>query len=601
RSLAELTAGAQALPAAMLEQIVDRADGVPLFVEEITRSAAEASGRAGGLDRAAPGATMRRAQAEIPSSLQTSLNARLDRLASAKEVAQVAAAIGREFPRALLADVTGYEPALLDRLLGALVDAQIVHHHPGGSADSFRFRHALIQDAAYATLLREGRRELHARIAVALETSFPERCATEPEVLAHHLAEAAQPSRAIDFLLRAARLAIERSANREALAHLARGLTLAALVPDPAEQARQEYWVQLTRYAPLVASESYSSPEIESTVARALHLAERLGTATGLFPVLYGRVSYAMVAGEPVRAQTMVASFFELAEQQDNEEAILIGTRMIGACAVVTGRTAEARLWLERAAALYDPDRHRALAYSYGQDSRTVTLGYLVLALWHQGEVEEAQRLDTVAMAEAEAMAHANTLGIAFTYAGALLHALLRRDEVVRCSAERLSRLGTEHRLPLWSAVGRYFQGWALAYRDDHPRGIADMHAGLEAMLALNVRLFRPIFLTWLAAAHGRNGEPEVGLGLLDEADTQARTGGESWLAPETLRVRGELLLLVTPDQAGAAARSFADAATLARRMGSRPLEARALAQAGLHRDARGVAAIAGAGTPAQT
>ncbi len=284
--MAEKVTGGKVLPAEVLQQIVSKTDGVPLFVEELTKMVVES-----GLLREADGhyeLTGPLPSLAIPTTLQDSLMARLDRLATAREAAQLGATLGREFSYELIRAVSPIDEARLQQALAELVEAEVLYQRGLPPQARYLFKHALIQDAAYQSLLKSTRQQYHKQIAYVLEERFPETTETQPELLAHHYTEAGLVEQAIIYWQQAGQRATERSANVEAISHLTRGLELLKALPDTLERARQELTLQVTLGMPLIAAKGQAAPEVERTYTRALELCRQIGETPQLFPVLAG-------------------------------------------------------------------------------------------------------------------------------------------------------------------------------------------------------------------------------------------------------------------------------------------------------------------------
>jgi predicted ATPase len=381
--------GNKALPANIRQDIIERTNGIPLFVEEMTKAVleAESQGAVEHLAAAVPSSAL-----AVPASLQASLMARLDRLGPAKEVAQIGAAIGREFSHSLLAAVvrkpeTDINPAL-DRLIAAgLLFQQGVPPHA-----SYLFKHALVQDAAYGTLLREPRRVLHARIAEILESQFTEIAENQPELLARHWTEAGLIEKAAGLWGKAGQRSLERSALAEASAQLTRALAQIATLPSTPALRREEIKLQVAVITPLMHIKGQTAPETKAALERARLLmqhAEALGEAAEdpllIFSVLYGFwvANYTAFNGDVLRE--LAAQFLKLAERHGTSGPLAIGHRVMGNSLLAYGDIAEGRAHLDRALALYDPAEHRRLATRFGQDAGMAILCHRALALWMLG------------------------------------------------------------------------------------------------------------------------------------------------------------------------------------------------------------------------
>ena len=370
--------GNKPLPASIRQDIIERTDGIPLFVEEMTKAVleAESEGEARQTAAAVPSSAL-----AVPASLHASLMARLDRLGPAKEVAQIGAAIGREFSHALLAAVAGKPEAELASALDRLIAAGLLFRQGVPPHATYLFKHALVQDAAYGTLLREPRRALHARIAETLESQFTEIAENQPELLARHCTEAGLIEKAAGLWGKAGQRSLARSALVEAVAQLTRALDQIATLPATPALRREQIKLQVALITPLMHVKGYAAPETKAAAERArllIEQAEALGEPPEdpllLFSVLYGFwvANYVAFNGDVVRE--LAAQFLALAEKQGATVPLMIGHRIMGISLVCTGDIAEGRAHFDQAIALYDPAEHRPLATRFGQDARVSIL-----------------------------------------------------------------------------------------------------------------------------------------------------------------------------------------------------------------------------------
>jgi predicted ATPase len=569
-----------AIPQPVVDEMVAKSDGVPLFLEEVTRSILATGARLS-------------ATVAVPASLHDSLVARLDNLSSVKRLAQFAAALGRSFSRSLFEALAPFTPAEIEAGLGQLTAAGLLLLSDSDGERVYLFKHALLQDAAYQSLLKGARRKYHQQIAEGLARKFPHSAVNDPELLAHHFTEAGDVEQAIDYWMKAGKRAKERSANAEAAAHFERGLQLVETLGEGKQKAALEFALHVGSIAPLTALKGYASPEVERAFGRALELSPQVPESAETFTALSARLSYLLVSGQIDRARLYNQENVRLAERLNDRGSLITAYRGLGVVHLLSGKAEEARPQLERALSLYDPEQHRKLAFVLGQDARVTGLSYLVLVLWHLGRIEEAARCHTEALEAVRELGHHNSTGLALTYAGAFFHALCRDGAAVQRHAERLIQLGDEHKLPLWSATGRFYLGLANAEQQRHERGIALMCEGLDALRRIQVRLFRPAYLTSLSQAYIKIGQLDEARACLSEADELATTGGERWFFAEQLRTHGEIELKA--GNAGEAERRFQAAYDLACEQRSKSLELRAATSLGglLLRQGKGQAARA--------
>jgi predicted ATPase len=357
--MVEKVTGGKTLPPEVLQQIVTKTDGVPLFVEELTKMVME-SGLYVGAQHAAPLPPL-----GIPTTLQDALMARLDRLATVKEVAQLGATLGREFSYELLRVVSPVPEASLQQALAKLVEAEVLYQRGLPPQARYLFKHALIQDAAYQSLLKSTRQKHHKQIAQVLEKQFPETKETQPELLAYHYTEAGLSTQAISYWQQAGQRAIERSALLEAIGHLTKGLEVLQRLPDTPERVQQELPLQIALGTPLIATKGYAAPEVEHAYTRALELCRQVGETPQLFPVIGGLAGFYMVRGELQTARELTEQLLTLAQRVQDPALFLEAYMGLGVSSYFLGEFAPAREYLEQGIALYDPQQHRSHAFLY--------------------------------------------------------------------------------------------------------------------------------------------------------------------------------------------------------------------------------------------
>jgi class 3 adenylate cyclase/predicted ATPase len=565
--------GGKPLPTQVLIQIAEKTDGVPLFVEEITKSLLE-SGQLKVVDDHYEliGSLSTLA---IPATLQDSLMARLDRLVTAKAVAQYAAVIGRQFPYALLHAVSQLDEAMLQHELGRLVEAEIVYQRGMPPQATYVFKHALIQDTAYASLLKSTRQQYHQRIAQVLETQFPETTETQPELLAHHYTEAGITEKAVYYWYTAGQKASERSAHVEAISHLRTGLALLQTLPETPERTQQELLLHIALGASLIATKSYAAPEVGETYRRAQHLCQYLDDPHQLFPVLRGLYGYYNVRAEYQTAHTLGEQLLTLAEQVQDAAMLVVAHRALGVTLFRLGAVATAHTHLTQGMALHDPQQHRAAAFLYGDDAGVVCHSYAGWTLWYLGYPAQGLARNDEAVTLAQQRAHPFSLGFALGCT-ALFHQLRREVRWTQERAEATMSLAKEQGFPYWMAIGSLQRGWALVHQGQAKEGITQIEQGLIAYRATGGEITRPYYLALLAEAYGMMGQPEAGLTTLVEALTLAETTGERWYEPEMHRLQGAFLLQRSLENHLEAESCFQHALAIARNQQAKSFELRA-------------------------
>jgi TOMM system kinase/cyclase fusion protein len=550
---AELTdrvARGKALPPEVVEQIVARTDGVPLFVEELTKMVLESGllqEREGRYELTGPLPPL-----AIPATLHDSLMARLDRLAAVKGLAQLGATLGREFSYALLRAVAPWDEATVQQGLHQLVAAEFLYQRGLLPQATYLFKHVLIQDAAYQSLLKSMRQQYHRQIAQVLEIQFPETAETQPELLAHHYTAAGLSQQAIPYWQRAGQRALERSANMEALSHLTKGLDLLTTLPDTAERAQHELGLQTTLGSALMAIKGQGAPEVGQAYARARELCRQMGETPQLFPVLFGLWRFYLVRAEYQTARELAEQCFRLAQRVQAPALRLAAHFALGVSVLWLGEIARARAHLEHSIALYDPQEHRALAFRAGLDLAVWGLSHLAQALWLLGYPDQALRQNHAALTLAQELSHPPSLAAVLFYI-ATIHGYRQEAHATQEQAEAAMALASDQGFPQWLTGGMILRGWALAMQGRGEEGVAQLRQALAAWRAMGAGLAVSHWLVLLAEAYRQAGQAEEGLRLLDEALAHVDHTGERHYAAEVHWLKGELLLRqAIPDEAQA-------------------------------------------------
>jgi len=561
------------LPHEVLAQVIEKTDGVPLFVEELTKVILE-SGHLKAVDDhyELTGALSTLA---IPVTLQDSLMARLDRLMTGKVIAQLGATIGRQFSYALLQAIAQLNDRTLYEELHRLVEAELLYQRGVPPQATYTFKHALIQDTAYASLLKSTRQQYHQRIAQVLEAQFPETAEAAPELLAHHYTEAGLREQAVDHWQRAGQRAAGHSAHVEAISHFHQALAVLALLPDTPEGAQQELTLQRALGASLLATRGFAAPEVEHVYTRARALCQRLGETREIFPVLFGLWGFYEVRGDLQTARELAEHLLTLAQGQHDPALLLQGHRALGDTLFWLGELVPARAHLEQGMALYNPQQHRTHALLYGQDPDMGCRVFAAHVLWMLGYPDQALQRSQEALTLAHELSHPFSLAFALNFA-VRLHGLRREWPAAQERAEALIAMVREQGFAHWLASGRMQWGWTLASQGQGEAGITQIRQGLAAHRATGAKLGEPYALVWLAEAYGAGGQPEEGLRVLAEAGTVADNVGAHWYEAERHRVKGALLLALSVDYQAEAEACFQQALDVARRQEAKSLELRA-------------------------
>ena len=452
--------------------------------------------------------------------------------------------------------------AELGSALDRLVQAGLLFRQGVPPQASYLFKHALVQDAAYGTLLREPRRALHARIAETLESQFAETAESQPEILAHHCTEAGLIEKAAGLWGKAGQRSLDRSALVEAAAQLTRALEQIATLPGTPALRREQIKLQVALITPLIHVKGYAAAETKAAAEQArllIEQAEALGEPPEdpllLFSVLYGFWVANFVAFNGDVCRDLAAQFLALAEKQRATVPLMIGHRLMGISLLFTGDIAEGRAHLDQAIALYDPAEHRPLATRFGQDVGVAVLSYRSLALWLLGYPEAALRDADDALKNAREIGQAATLMYALAYASLIPYTLCGNYAAATAQAEELVALAEEKGSPFWKALGMMNQGCVLALTGRASDAIEMLISGIAAYRTTGATLWLPFYLPHLARAHAELGQFDEAWRCIGEAMTAVETTKEKWCEAEVHRIAGEIALM-SPEPDAAKARS---------------------------------------------
>jgi predicted ATPase len=581
--------GNKELPADVMVEIVERTDGIPLFVEEMTKAVleAESEGAARRTVAAVPSSAL-----AVPASLHASLMARLDRLGPAKEVAQIGSAIGREFSHPLLASVARKSEAELGAALERLVQAGLLSRQGMPPQASYLFKHALVQDAAYGTLLREPRHALHARIAEAIEGQFAETAESRPEILAHHCTEAGLIEKAAGLWGKAGQRSLALSALVEAAAQLTRALEQIATLPGTPALRREQIKLQVALITPLIHVKGYAAPETKAAVEQArllIEQAETLGEPPEdpllLFSVLWAVwvANHVAINGDAVR--NLAAQFLALAEKQGATGPLMVGHRLMGISLLLTGDITAGRAHLDQAIAFYDPAEHRPLATRFGQDAGVTALSFRSQALWVLGYPDAARVDMDHALKDAREIGQAATLMLALAYAGLIFDRCRNHAEAI-ARAQELFALAEEKGSAYWKALAMMEEGCAFTLKGQASDAIKMLTFGITAFRSTGATVRMPERLSYLTRAYAELGQFDDAWRCIGDAITAAETTKEKWCEAEVHRVAGEIALKCPEPDATKAQAYFERALAIARQQQAKSWELRAaMSMARLWRD----------------
>ena len=571
--------GNKPLPASIRLDIIERTDGIPLFVEEMTKAVLEAESQG---DAQQTAAAIPPSALAVPASLHASLMARLDRLGPAKDVAQIGAAIGREFSHPLLVAVVAEPEAKLQSALDRLMTAGLLFRQGVPPHATYLFKHALVQDAAYSTLLREPRRALHARIAETLESQFTDIAENQPELLARHCTEAGLIEKGASLWGKAGQRSLARSALVEAVEQLARALALIETVPGTPALRREQIKLQVALITPLMHVKGYAAPETKAAAERArllIEQAQALGEPPEdplvLFSVLYGfwAPNYVAFNGDLIR--DLAAQFLTLAEKQGATVPLMVGHRLMGASLVHTGDIAHGRAHYDQAFALYDPAEHRSLATRFGQDIGVMILSFRSWARWLLGYPDTALADTNNALKDARGTGQAATLMFALLN-GSFTHVLCGNYAAANAEADELAALADEKGALLWKAFGMSMQGCLLALTVKASDAVHMITSGITALRSTGGTLWMPLWLSHLTRAYAELGQFNDAWRCIGEALTAVETTKERWFEAELHRVAGETALKSPEPDVAKAQVYFERALAVARAQQAKSWELRA-------------------------
>jgi class 3 adenylate cyclase/tetratricopeptide (TPR) repeat protein len=575
RQSAELVAaltGGKALPSEVQQAILAKTDGVPLYIEELTENVLGSGLLTEGNDSFTLKGPL--TGLPIPDSLQALLMERVDRLGPAKEIVQTGAAIGREFTYELLRATVEGTDSQLRNALDLFVASGLIVQEGEIPLATYHFKHALVQEAAYSTLPKKPRRLLHARIAKALESRFPERVTLEPELLAYHYEQAGLAGPAVEYWFRAARRDAERSANIEALNHFTRALDVLKDLPQGLERDALELELLLARGAPLLTVKGYASEEMEHNYRRANELSQENSDSMHEFRAIWGLWAFHLVRGQLAKARDLAENLLALANREHSSDLLAGAHRSLGNTYLWLGRFDEAKTHLLAARSLYDPTQHRAHAAHYGQDPGITSRIYLARTLWILGEVDQVEPLALEAISMARELEHPFTLVFTLCHLS-FIYSALRNARRTRELADEAIAVATQYGFELGLAWATTSHGWALAEQGQED-GLGTLLHGLSATRATGASLNDTFTLALLAEIYLRHNRMDEGLAAIAEAQTLAVPGGELFWHAELLRLKGELLLGQSDQSLPAAEQCLCEALKIAQDQHATMLELRA-------------------------
>jgi class 3 adenylate cyclase/predicted ATPase len=571
--MAQHVAGGKTLPVEIIQQLVEKTDGVPLFVEEMTKAVLE-SGVVKDMNSqyALAGSV---ATLAIPATLQDSLMARLDRLITAKGLAQQAAVIGRQFSYALLQAVSQLDDPTLQRELNRLVEAELVHQRELPPQATYLFKHALVVDAAYASLLKSTRQQYHQRIAQILEEQFPETTATQPELLAYHYTEAGLNAQAVGYWQKAGEHSIQHSAYVEAISHLTKGLEVLQTPPAVPTRIHQELGLQILLGQALIVTKGQAASEVGDAYHRAQELCQWVEDASQRFRVLYGLWHFHVVRAELQTVRALSEELLSLAPAIQEPGYLLCAHWTLGGAWFLQGGFATARAQWEQSNVLYTSQHHHTVTSLFGVDLGVFSLCWLPHALWHLGYHDQAIALSQRALNLAHDVLHSFSVAVALAYA-MMLRQFCRDDDTVDVYADEGLVLCAEQGFTYYLAWGTILRGWSLSAQGQGEAGLSLMRRGLADLRATGGEVRLPYYLALMAEVCGKTHHVAEGLTLVAEALTLVEKTDERWYEAELHRLKGALLLQQSSDNSVEAESCFHQAITIAQSQQAKSWELRA-------------------------
>jgi class 3 adenylate cyclase/tetratricopeptide (TPR) repeat protein len=572
--MAVLALREQTVPAAVMKRIIDDCDSIPLFIEELARGAVQSGGFH---EREVNDSSVEPAPSLVPDSLRDSLVARLDRAPQARTVAQMAAVIGREFGYDMLLHVSSLASSELDSTLEHLTQSEIVQLIDNRPTPRYAFKHALMRDVAYESLLRSNRRDIHARVAATLEKEWPDIVAGQPELLAYHYSLAGKAEFAVRYWLMGGRRARSRSANLEAIAQFQKALECLHFLPETPQRAATELDIQLSLGLCFIAVQGYSADDTRKAFERACILSAQLADPQKEIQSIFGLWGHHWMRARHDRAIELGETLLAKAEQFDDPITLIVGHRSLGSTLFTLGNFVQAREHLLRAVALGQRAAHdqSSLSLSYAVDPRIAAQLMLAWDLWILGYPDQARGSVLEALQHASERADPYTLAFAH-YVTSAVHLLRGEFQESLGHADRSLALSREHRFNLYALYSRFGRGCALAKLGQEQHAIVEIQEGIEEARRSNLGYMRGFMLGWLASVQLQIVDAEAALSTVDEALQQINDiAGRAWEA-ELRRLRGDILRVARPDAPEAAECSYNDAIEVARRQQARSLELRA-------------------------
>ncbi len=570
--MVSLSTNGQTLPAELIEHLVRRTDGIPLFVEELARIVTDSWREA--LAQGESTTVEAFAARVIPSTINELLLARLDCLSDeGQEVAQLGAVLGREFTYKLIQRVSPLDEERLRQGLMQVVESGLLRHQGREPDASYVFKHALVQDAAYQSLSKSERQQHHLRVAEALVGHFPAQAEAQPELVAHHHLEAGNNTQAIAWLEKAGQRAAQRSAHADAVTHYARALLLLKTLPEGPQRDRKELALQLAYGAPLMSTRGYAAPEVHQTYARARELCREAGDDAQMFPAVLGLWQFYMVGGEVEVSAELGRQLLAQAESAGDATTLMLAHRALGTSLMLSGELVSCREHTEKGLLLYDREKHGKLVLRYGQDPGVTNGLYLGWSLWFLGHADESVRRAQGALSLARALEQPLSIAFALNYL-ATIHNYRGEYSTALQLAEEATTISSEHRLALWSAMSKIQKGWSLMGMGQLEQGEL-LKEGVTGWQKTGAAAGLTFFLSALIWSLWQAGRLDEALKNIEQMEALVKAKGERFFEAELLRLRGEVTLASGAGQERVAEDCFRRGLEVARRQQAKSWELR--------------------------
>jgi len=566
-------AGGKLTPDDVIQHVVDKSDGVPLYVEELTKTILESDYIIEEADRYVLTGSL--SNIAVPSTLHDSLMARLDRVPMAREVAQLGAVLGREFAYEMLLSLSALEERALNEGLDQLVDNELLYQRGRPPRAQFIFKHALIHDAAYQSLLRKTRQQYHRGVARLLEQRFTETVASNPELAAHHFTEAGDLEQGVRYWLMAGERARELSANWEALGHLKKGQEVLEGMPDSKQRVSLELALQVSLGGANLVARGHAAKEVEAAYSRARTLCSQLGDVPEILSSVFGLWRFFIVCRHLEQALDIATQLKQLSREREDNVRYVIANYSFGFTQLALGRLKMARENMDKAIARYEPSQRSADAYRAAHDPGTACLAYASICEWLLGNPDRARRKIKQSLALAEQIQDAVSLAHALCFSTITSEAR-GEDEETGQMAKCMLTISLDKGFAAWIAVGRLTRTWIAVKRGEDQSAFDGLCNNITAFAELGFDILRPYFLSLMARAYQLRGQSDAGLQTLDRAQEVIDARAELWWQPEVWRLRGEMLLSIATNEAAEAEEEFNKALLLSREQRSRSLELRA-------------------------